>query len=282
VLTKWYLMSLTGFDALLFADLDSEVMPASLAYDAPAVRHLFAHAVPELVAARRRGGGVRAIVTPDHISPINAGQMLLLPDRQLYEDGLAVLRAGFHGRTLGWNASGPPVDLFRGRHLMARDGSVLLHEGKPARIDNARWDFAGAALEQGFLLYMLLVHRDGAARYSTPGTLHFVEHFAGGGVRSKPWVKALAVADDLERARGKTGRGQASLCPLAQYLVRLALHNASMGRCARRLRVAQRLMGAEVLNDPMPPFPDCLEWVDQHCGRASQKASFFSWPFRVL
>ena len=88
--------------------------------------------------------------------------------------------------------------------------------------------------------------------------------------------KALAVADDLERARGKTGRGQASLCPLAQYLVRLALHNASMGRCARRLRVAQRLMGAEVLNDPMPPFPDCLEWVDQHCGRASQKASSMS------
>ena len=69
--------------------------------------------------------GVRAIVSPDHHSPINCGQLLLLPDNDLYEDGLRVLRHGFHGAALGWNRGGPPAALFANVTLLNRDGSTL-------------------------------------------------------------------------------------------------------------------------------------------------------------
>ncbi len=67
------------------------------------------------------------------MSPINAGQLLLLPDRALYKDGLRVLRAGFHGATLGWNASGAPFELFRGQPLYTREGSHARVHTVPAR-----------------------------------------------------------------------------------------------------------------------------------------------------
>ena len=85
-LLKWQLMGARA-DIVIYADLDVDLMPQQSRARASAV---WAAALPTLMAARR--AGVRAIVSADHVSPINAGQFVLLPDRSLYLDGLEVQR----------------------------------------------------------------------------------------------------------------------------------------------------------------------------------------------
>lgn len=134
-LLKWQCLRLTSFDAVLYADLDVDLLPNSHAlphWSTPlvgwattaSVAQHWRTVLPDLLA-RRHKSGVRAVVSPDHHSPINCGQLLLLPDIAVYEDGLRVLRAGFHGVALGWNRSGPPAALFLNDTLLNRDGTVL-------------------------------------------------------------------------------------------------------------------------------------------------------------
>ena len=136
---------------------------------------------------------------------------------------------------------------------------------------------------------MLLHRHRGAARYAAAGATHWIEHYAGGGARTQPWTRELALADsareDAEAERGPCALG--ALCPLAQYLARAApAHNASEGVCAARLRSARRRVlrqvRAAVAAPRMPPWPRCVEYVDAACGREAQRRPFFSWPFPVL
>ena len=222
-LAKWHFFGMTEYDAVLFADLDIDVMPAHTpdrAARAPAVAKEWASALPALLRRRRNGGGgggiggkgggggatggngggaggvgggggssVRAIVNPDPKSAINGGMLLVLPDAALYRDGVRVMRAGFHGPVEGWNRTGTPAALLASRTLRHRSGGVVAYGGAPARVDNAYWDFVGADIDQGFLVYMLLARHAGAARFADRSGAHQVEHFFGPG--EKPWVRTL-------------------------------------------------------------------------------------------
>ena len=57
--------------------------------------------------------------------------------------------------------------------------------GKPAVVDNPKWDFTGAEVDQGFFTYMLLA-RHNVARYAgARGAIHAIDHSWGPG--PKPW-----------------------------------------------------------------------------------------------
>ena len=81
---KWQLMRLTHFSAVLFADLDVDLLPPELWHRHAALRALWSTSLPALLSASLRGG-VRIVVTADHVSPIQAGQFLMIPDRELYQ-----------------------------------------------------------------------------------------------------------------------------------------------------------------------------------------------------
>ena len=142
-------------DAVLFADVDVDLLPPDVSVES--VRASWGSSLPKLVASGR-STSVRAVVSPDPASAINAGLLLLLPDASLYRDGLSVLRrGGFHGPERGWNGDGPPRELLGGRELRHwQSGRRVEYRGSAARIDNPRWDFVGADIDQGFLVYMLL------------------------------------------------------------------------------------------------------------------------------
>lgn len=148
-LAKWHLLGRREYEAVLFSDLDVDLLPN--ASDAAAVGAEWAARLPEVLAARR-AGPLRAIVNPDHESAINGGFMLLLPDVELYEDGLEVLRNGFGGPHVGWNGTGTPKQLLGARDLYHRSGRTMLYRHRPARVDNAAWDFVAASSDQGFLV----------------------------------------------------------------------------------------------------------------------------------
>ena len=191
-LYKWELMRLGDeYDAILFTDLDVDMMPSGV-NNAAAVRERWVRTLPRL---RRRG--VRLVATADAASPVNAGVMLLLPPRRtaLYTDGIQTLHAPFSTRH-GWNLSGTPARLFASRTLRQTSGGVLMHEGRPAEVDNGAWDFVGGDIDQGFFFYMLHVRAQAGlwADDWRDGGVHVVHHYWN---QPKPWVQALSSGIDL-------------------------------------------------------------------------------------
>jgi len=174
---------------------DVDLLPSRV--DAEMVGRLWADQLPPLVgpsvymrrlqqppptAAARPSGSVHLVGSADWSSPINAGVLLLVPSRQLYHDGIAVLETSFDPER-GWNATGSPVELLGNQTLRRLDGSVLLHQGAPARVDDRAWTFAGADIDQGFLVYMLLA-RHSVARFANSQRqcrqrqcLHLADHY---------------------------------------------------------------------------------------------------------
>lgn len=208
-LYKWELMAHGSmYDALLFSDLDVELLPPWL--NPAAVAAEWSHHLVDLVGRTKREHArgeqqqhqplVRMVASPDWSSPVNAGLMLLLPPphRALFQRGLHVLGAPFN-TSHGFNLSGTPLQLFGWRKLHRTDGTVLMHAGAPATIDNQNWDFVGADVDQGFLLYMLHQEYE-LAFYPTPRGAHWVRHFWGGG--PKPWHRILRNARAWNPRRG--------------------------------------------------------------------------------
>eukprot|EP00966_Prymnesium_polylepis_P303366 7007354-Prymnesium_polylepis.1 len=175
-LYKWELMAQgSAYDAVLFTDLDVELLPPWL--DVGVVAGEWVRYLSDLVGrsreaqdkkAARRGAGqeggatrpaaaatdparplVRMVASPDWSSPVNAGLMLLLPppSHAMFKRGLEVLYAPFN-TTHGWNLTGTPLQLFGTRKLRKVDGSVMMYAGAPANIDNPKWDFVGADVDQ--------------------------------------------------------------------------------------------------------------------------------------
>eukprot|EP00966_Prymnesium_polylepis_P262978 6074263-Prymnesium_polylepis.3 len=213
------------------------------------------------------------------------GQFVLLPDRRLYEDGLRVITAGFHGVQRGWNGTGPPVALLGTKQLRRRDGGTFFHNGAPAVIDDKLWTFAGAETDQGLFSFMLLYRHGNAARFAhnsvqRPVDSHRVTHCAGGGPRAKPWNKA--VARSKVRVRPGDPEAAAQACPFLRYVLRLDLppHSASsdLGWCARALRRAQDRLASQVRIAALPRFPWCLTVLEPLCNAPAA----WSWPFSLL
>ena len=204
-LYKWELMAQGDkYDALLFSDLDMELLPPWLHYGN--VANEWASQLTNLVGRTRgvTGGGsqalVRLVASPDWSSPVNAGLMLLLPPphRGMFHRGLEVLYAPFN-TTHGFNLTGTPLKLFGTRKLRRTDGTVLMHAGAPANIDNVKWDFVGADVDQGFFLYMM--HHDlDVGVYPSAGGAYWARHFWGGG--PKPWHLILRGAHAWTQRKG--------------------------------------------------------------------------------
>ena len=189
------LTALTALVALVARAQDVDLLPSRV--DAEMVGRLWAEQLPALVsptahsrrlqqqpprANGRPSGPIHLVGSADWSSPINAGVLLLVPSRRLYQDGLAVLETSFDPER-GWNATGSPLELLGNTTLRHLDGSVLMHQGAPAWVDDRAWTFAGADIDQGFLVYMLLA-RHGVARFANSQRacrrrqcLHLADHY---------------------------------------------------------------------------------------------------------
>ena len=185
-LYKWELIRHAEYDAVLFSDLDVELLP--LQHDAALLRAEWATQLPLLVAAARGAPGMM-VGSADSNTPLNSGLFWLFPprDSHLYERGVAVLNAPYN-HSHGYNLSGVPAQLFAGVDLRHADGGVLMYAGQPARIDEAQWLFGSAEVEQGFFLYMLY-YLARVGRYVRRGGVHHVRHYVKD--TGKPWNKVI-------------------------------------------------------------------------------------------
>ena len=207
---KWNLFAWTQYDAVLFVDMDAELLPLG-AYD-------HAEAVARWVALLHNfvhSPRARLVALPDHSTPINTGLMLLRPDRALHDDGARVLRACLYNSSHGWLGSSHEVaaprllDRLRGEHTR-RPTWV------PAVWKNVhQWQFFAAGTDQGFFYHMLYSrhHVVFEPRQDTPGwATGFSRHWFG---PYKPHQNS-AIAAAYELDRGKS----------AQQTVRSALKDA--------------------------------------------------------
>ena len=108
--------------------------------------------LPPLVALAREADArtrVRAVLSADSGSPVNAGQMLLFPDPAVYEDGVQTIQTGFSVQR-GWNRSGSLAEALAARPPRSVRGTYMRTSWPTT------WNFVSAAVDQGFFAYMLL------------------------------------------------------------------------------------------------------------------------------
>ena len=138
------MLSLVDAEYVCALDLDMDVFLPTLEPFADAVADEWLDAF-----ARMRGVGAHLASHPDHSSPINAGFMLLRPNRSLYEEGVRLLARADRAWSVdaGWDLLGRPLD------VVPRTDVVLLATGGRRHamaqwVSNGKWDFVGAMLDQ--------------------------------------------------------------------------------------------------------------------------------------
>ena len=195
-LYKWELLRLgREFNAILFSDLDVELLPSTVNVRAAAREWL--SKLPSLIVRanhathRPAQKKLRFLGFSDITSPFVASVFWVFPpaDDALYREGVALLRAPWNG-THGWNLSGTPAQLAR------RDRDLLPFAeddfGRGRRIDpkfDSGWDqIDGGDLDQGLYLFMLH-YRHAAMAHTRGSSAHHIIHF-NQNVR-KPWTRAL-------------------------------------------------------------------------------------------
>ena len=213
-LWKWELMRLRNLEAILFADLDIDLLPD--ATQAAAVAAEWAVRVPQLLLELHEGTraddeGVSYVGYGDVTTPLNTGLFWLLPPKtvELYHLGLDVLRASWNW-SHGWNVSGTPQQLWppaaaaasSRRHSGGRRHAAASHAAAGHTASSGHdvlpvslWHFGAGwdridygDLDQGFFLYMLH-HKRSVAHSLRGGAVHHVMHFVSG--PQKPWRRAL-------------------------------------------------------------------------------------------
>ena len=160
---------MTQFDAVLFLDHDTDMMPREVLPERLRARWqqmlpLFLMSRGKLRVDGNKSAGLRVLASADACSPVNTGVMLIKPSRWLYRDGVSVLSACTVNQTHGWGLVGKP----RGLHLTPRYFSATAGgstTARPQRVDresglyfpdpsltNAHtfnsWDFVAAAEDQ--------------------------------------------------------------------------------------------------------------------------------------
>ena len=142
-LQKWAAVSLVDAEYVCALDLDMDVFLPTLEPFADAVADEWLDAF-----ARMRGVGAHLASYPDHSSPINAGFMLLRPNRSLYEEGVRLLARADRAWSVdaGWDLLGRPLD------VVPRTDVVMLDDGrdhaKALWVSEGKWNFHGAMLDQ--------------------------------------------------------------------------------------------------------------------------------------
>ena len=295
-LLKWHFLGAVEYDAVLFADLDVDLMPhhairsARLGpQTAPEVArawHTRAAVLIDGAAAEAAGTpppqgaprAVRAVLSADSSSPVNTAVMLLLPSRSLYADGLAVLSTSFSVDE-GWNRTGPP-------HLAL--GPPTDVDGRPAKHVAAqlrshrmrRWAFTAADLCQGFFAYMLLgrhrVGRYAGLEHRAPAFL--VHHHWR---RPKPWMRLPGIARVAARRMcGGDGGGSDAGLPWRAW------SNAPLDAICQSLRYVQAIAVArngEAFIDGPPARSPCLAALREELAalRTSLRNHSVQWPLCV-
>jgi hypothetical protein len=233
---KWHIFAMHEFEVILFADADLEVVPY-----AEKPRSLITK-VWSSVLARFRASPAKVIADPDSDAPLNTGFMLIKPDAQIFDEGLAVMERCVYNRTVGWDAVGrpstlrvAPLLLRSSRHRldydpssMARNLEQRLQATKAYRTDS--WDFTSSDCDQGLFFYILYVkHRLGAFGRAWPirrSVRLFGRHWWAS---YKPWRAyplddagtLYTQAEMASRIRKEDPSNVADLARIYAYVVRL-------------------------------------------------------------
>lgn len=168
LLHKFAAVLMTEFAAVLFADVDLELLPLA-EYDRGTARAAFLQGISQFLSDRR----VSVVAGGDQSSPVNSGCLLLRPSRTLYLRGLRWLghsRCAFND-THGWRQTRAA-----GAIPLRRLGSDAVHWSRRQLTD---WRFVGADSDQGFVVaFFFIVSRLGAEPLGS-GTRY--RHWFGGG-----------------------------------------------------------------------------------------------------
>lgn len=181
----WQAFIFTEYDLVLKSDLDIDLYPPE--NDAVKTSAKWQEMLPIFTRHHRR---VLCLAHADHNSPLNTGLMLIRPSKEMYAEGIQVLRECSFNFTTGWNFVGRPrsLGLFP-RHLDGQPATDVGVGNEPlgsrAYVRND-WHFVAAELDQGFMWYMLYIRHD-AGRYIryTANVHHKAIHWW---FSSKPWV----------------------------------------------------------------------------------------------
>ena len=211
VLFKWELMRQNDYAAILFSDLDVDLLPAfergREAAEAEEVSREWEVRLPELLtAARHPDTPFNLMGYGDLTSPWVAGLFWVFPPPKatLYWEGVRMLSAPWNA-THGFNRSGTPHELWGGtptvpktlrRHADGTTAGSLLDRA----IFGRGWqNIDGGDLEQGFILNMLWNRSPqlGVFVDRRKRSIHKVAHYVRG--PQKPWRRSLtyeAVRED--------------------------------------------------------------------------------------
>jgi hypothetical protein len=153
---KWWTISLVEYSLVILADLDVQLLRPEqpIAVVTERWRRTWTYAVPT-------DGRPKVLADGDHWTPFNGGLWTLgNPSRELYEDGLAQLRAGVWNASHGFNHVGTPEEIVKRRpDLYPRmQHTHMLHQNT--------WNFAFGDCDQGFLYHMFYLSspKDGGRR----------------------------------------------------------------------------------------------------------------------
>ena len=203
VLFKWELMRQSDYAAILFSDLDVDLLPTFVrgqeAKEVEKVSREWGMRLPELLsAARHPTSPFNLLGYGDPTSPWVAGLFWVFPppEAALYWEGIQMLKAPWNA-THGFNRSGTPNQIWGGtptvpktlgRHADGTPSGPLLSRS----IFGSGWQHVDAGdLEQGFILNMLWNRSPqlGVFIGRRQETVHSVAHY----VRSpqKPWRRSL-------------------------------------------------------------------------------------------
>ena len=273
-LLRWHFFGAVEYDAVLLADLDVDLLPVSalrskrLGYQTNSDVNLeWRRKLPPLIASAKNAPSndkhaaeppIRAIFTSDSASPLNAGLILLLPSRALFDDGLHVLASPFTIER-GWNLTGSPAEVIH-QPLLFTDGKTVKH----VHIErHTAWKFVGGDIDQGYLTYMLLGrHKIGRyASLSHKPPSHLYHHNF-----RKPWTELRSLqgrAADAETApwpRGWSGAPLRAACDAHRYLrpIDLEADGGSASPCLKMM-AREREALSNVLRQQATPWPLCVE-----------------------
>ena len=203
VLFKWELMRQNDYAAILFSDLDVDLLPAfergREAAEAEEVSREWEVRLPELLtAARHPDTPFNLLGYGDLTSPWVAGLFWVFPPPKatLYWEGVRMLNAPWNA-THGFNRSGTPHELWGGtptvpktlrRHADGTTAGSLLDRA----IFGRGWqNIDGGDIEQGFFLNMLWNRSPqlGVFVDRRKRSIHKVAHYVRG--PQKPWRRSL-------------------------------------------------------------------------------------------
>jgi len=130
-----------------------------------------------------------------------------------YTVTLTARRRALSSRCLLWHAVGGTAissshaPLSACRRLLSSRQAAFWHGGAPARVDDARWEFVGAEVDQGLLTYMLLARHANSSRYATHRGRYAAQHHWGGvwadedtteSTGEKPWHAVLSLLKTID------------------------------------------------------------------------------------